>query len=72
MTAVGSLGVAPRSDWAGWVDDERLPPSLDGSGFGVDFASDLQLLADQGLRQLRWGLDWARLEPFETIVPVAR
>lgn len=65
MTAVGSLGVAPRSDWAGWVDDERLPPSLDGSGFGVDFASDLQLLADQGLRQLRWGLDWARLEPFQ-------
>jgi len=64
MTSAGSLGVAPRSDWARWVDDGRLPRSGDGSGFGVDFATDLQLLADHGLTSLRWGLDWARLEQF--------
>lgn len=63
MTAAGSLGVAPRSDWAAWVDRGLLPPSGDGSGFGVDFATDLQLLADHGLTTLRWTIDWARLEP---------
>jgi beta-glucosidase len=63
MTAAGSLGVAPRSDWSRWVDTGRLPQSADGSGFGVDFASDLALLAEHGLTSLRWTLDWSRLEP---------
>lgn len=62
-TASGSLGVAPRSDWGGWVDEGRLPASGDGSGFGVDFASDLELLAEWGVRSLRWTFDWSRLEP---------
>jgi len=62
-TAAGSLGVAPRSDWARWQADGRLPASGDGSGFGVDFAGDLELMADLGLRTLRWTIDWARLEP---------
>jgi beta-glucosidase len=62
-TATGSLGVAPRSDWSRWEADGRLPRSLDGSGFGVDFATDLVLLAELGLTTLRWTLDWARLEP---------
>lgn len=62
-TSAGTLGVAPRSDWSRWVDDGRLPPSADGGGFGVDFATDLQLLAELGLTTLRWGLDWSRLEP---------
>jgi beta-glucosidase len=63
MTAAGSLGLAPRSDWARWEADGRLPPSADGGGFGVDFATDLELLASLGLTSLRWGIDWSRLEP---------
>jgi beta-glucosidase len=64
MTATQSLGIGPRSDWARWEADRRLPASADGSGFGVDFRTDLELLADLGLTTLRWGLDWSRLEPF--------
>ena len=62
-TASGSLGVAPRSDWGRWVADGRLPASGDGNGFGVEFASDLALLAEIGVRSLRWTIDWSRLEP---------
>jgi beta-glucosidase len=63
MSACGSLGVAPRSDWGRWVDRGLLPPSSDGSGFGVDFRTDVELLAGHGLGALRWTIDWARLEP---------
>ena len=62
-TAPASLGVAPRSDWARAVADGRLPWSGDGAGFGVDFATDLTLLADHGLTSMRWTVDWCRLEP---------
>jgi beta-glucosidase len=62
-TGSGSLGVAPRSDWGRWESEGRLPRSLDGSGLGVDHASDLQLHAELGLRAWRWTIDWARLEP---------
>jgi beta-glucosidase len=63
MTASGSLGVSPRSDWGRWVDRGLLAPSSDGSGFGVDFRTDVELFADHGLRAVRWTIDWARLEP---------
>jgi beta-glucosidase len=63
LTAAGSLGVAPSSDWGSWVAGGRLPGSGDGSGFAVDFAADLALAAELGLRSLRWTIDWARLEP---------
>ncbi|HEY6533812.1 MAG TPA: family 1 glycosylhydrolase [Acidimicrobiales bacterium] len=63
VTASGSLGVSPTSDWGRWVADGRLPASADGSGFGVDFAADLALLAELGLSRLRWTIDWSRLEP---------
>mgnify|MGYP006276894639 CR=1 FL=1 len=64
-TGSGSLGVAPRSDWARWIERGELPPSGDGSGFGVDFASDLELFAESGITRLRWTIDWARLEPVQ-------
>lgn len=60
-----SLGIAPRSSWSTWESDGRLPRSAEGSGFGIDFAADLEQLAESGLRALRWTIDWARLEPFE-------
>jgi beta-glucosidase len=63
MTSTGSLGVATRSDWGRWVERGSLPPSGDGSGFGVDFRTDLELFAAHGLGALRWTIDWARLEP---------
>ncbi len=63
-TASGAEGIAPRCNWSTWEADGRLPVSSVGSGFGLDFRSDLQLLADLGLSSLRLTLDWARLEPW--------
>lgn len=63
--AASTLGIAPRSSWSSWERDGRLPRSGEGSGFGVDFRSDLQQLGELGLRTFRWTIDWARLEPFE-------
>lgn len=62
-TASGSLGVAPRSDWGGWESEGRLPASTGGNGFADEHGSDLALLAETGVRSLRWTIDWARLEP---------
>lgn len=64
-TATGSAGIAPRSDWSTWVGDGRLPDSGAGSGFDVDFADDLALLAENGIGSMRWTIDWARLEPHQ-------
>lgn len=63
MTAAGSEGLSPAADWSRLVTDGRLPPSSDGAGFAVDFATDLELLATRGVRSLRWTIDWSRLEP---------
>jgi beta-glucosidase len=63
--AASTLGIAPRSTWSTWEHDGRLPRSGEGSGFGIDFRSDLAQIAETGLRTFRWTIDWARLEPFE-------
>jgi len=63
--SASTLGIAPRSTWATWEGNGRLPRSGEGSGFGVDFRADLEQMAELGLRSFRWTLDWARLEPFE-------
>lgn len=63
LTAAGGEGLAPAADWSRVVDEGRLPPASDGAGFGVDFATDLELLALHGVRSLRWTIDWSRLEP---------
>jgi len=65
QTAGGSEGLSPRCDWSTLEGDGRLPQSDQSSGFGVDFRTDLQLFADNGVRSLRWTLDWSRLEPSE-------
>ena len=62
LTAAGGEGLAASADWMRWVRDGRLPDSSDGAGFGVDFASDLELLAEHGVGSLRWTIDWSRLE----------
>lgn len=64
-SAQSTLGIAPRSTWAPWEADGRLPRSGEGSGFGVDFRADLAQAAELGLRSFRWTIDWARLEPRE-------
>ena len=63
LTAAGGEGLAPSADWTRFVDDGRLPPTSDGAGFGIDFATDLDLLAHHSVRSLRWTIDWSRLEP---------
>lgn len=56
-------GAAPRSDWAGWEAEGRVPASRDGNGFRTRYEDDLALLADHGLRHHRLTVEWARLEP---------
>jgi beta-glucosidase/6-phospho-beta-glucosidase/beta-galactosidase len=53
-------GAAPRSDWAGWEAEGRVPPSGDGNGFRTRYADDFALLAEHGM-----SVEWARLEPSE-------
>lgn len=56
-------GAAPRSDWAGWEAEGRVPASSDGNGFRTRYADDLALLAEHGLAHHRLTVEWARLEP---------
>jgi beta-glucosidase len=56
-------GAAPRSDWAGWEAEGRVPPSRDGNGFRTRYADDFALLAEQGITHHRLTVEWARLEP---------
>ena len=55
LTALDTLGSAPRSNWAG-------RPSV-GNDFRERFDEDFALLAHLGVRSVRLGLDWARLQP---------
>lgn len=57
-------GAAPRSDWAGWEREGRVPPSADGNRFRTRYADDLALLAEHGLTHHRLTVEWARLEPW--------
>jgi beta-glucosidase/6-phospho-beta-glucosidase/beta-galactosidase len=56
-------GAAPRSDWAGWEAEGRVPPSGDGNGFRTRYADDFALLAEHGITHHRLTVEWARLEP---------
>jgi beta-glucosidase len=57
-------GAAPRSDWAGWEAEGRVPASRDGNGFRTRYADDLALLAEHGITHHRLTVEWARLEPY--------
>lgn len=63
LTASGAFGVGPTSDWSRYVAAGRLPRSADGAGFGVDFATDIQLFSEIGANALRLTIDWSRIEP---------
>jgi beta-glucosidase/6-phospho-beta-glucosidase/beta-galactosidase len=56
-------GAPPRSDWAGWEAEGRVPPSRDGSGFRTRYADDMEVLAAAGIGHHRLTVEWARLEP---------
>jgi len=56
-------GAAPRSDWARWEAEGRVPGSADGNGFRTRYADDLALLAEHGIAHHRLTVEWARLEP---------
>jgi beta-glucosidase/6-phospho-beta-glucosidase/beta-galactosidase len=58
-------GAAPRSDWAGWEVDGRVPASGAGNGFRTRYADDFALLAEHGITHHRLTVEWARLEPSE-------
>jgi beta-glucosidase/6-phospho-beta-glucosidase/beta-galactosidase len=57
-------GAPPRSDWAGWEAEGRVPESRDGNGFRTGYADDLALMAEHGVRHHRITVEWARLEPW--------
>lgn len=54
-----------NSDW--WAK-EQLVPGMQASGDAVDsyhrYREDMQLLAGAGLNAYRFGIEWARIEPF--------
>jgi beta-glucosidase/6-phospho-beta-glucosidase/beta-galactosidase len=56
-------GAAPRSDWAGWEAEGRVPASRDGNGFRTRYEDDVALLAAHGVTHHRLTVEWARLEP---------
>ena len=62
-TALGSLGSAPASDWAGWERTGRAVPSGQGNGGATRWRDDAELLAGAGVRHVRVVVDWARVQP---------
>jgi beta-glucosidase len=58
-------GAAPRSDWARWEAEGRVPPSGDGNGFATEFRTDFAAFAEHGLTHHRLSIEWARIEPSE-------
>lgn len=63
ISALSGEGISPSSDLHLWADRGRIPASADGAGFATRFADDIGLLAESGVGALRYGLDWARIEP---------
>lgn len=55
LTTLDSLGSAPRSNWSS-------APTV-GNDFFQRFEEDLALFAYLGIRQVRLGIDWSRLQP---------
>ena len=49
-----TLGPSPQSSWTG--------PPTPGNDFFTRYVEDLELLAQSGIRAIRLGLDWARLQ----------
>lgn len=62
-TALGSLGAAPGSDWAGWEADRRAPASAQGNDTATRFREDAVLLGEAGIGHVRVVVDWARVQP---------
>ena len=42
-SALGSLGAAPGSDWAGWEAERRAPASVQGNDTATRFREDAAL-----------------------------
>ena len=62
-SAVAGVGISPASDLSLWQRDGRIAHSGDGNGFATRYRDDFSLLAEHGCSTLRYGLDWARIEP---------
>ena len=56
-------GAAPGSDLHAWARHGARPPLVGDAGLTARAADDIGLLAEHGLRHLRFVLDWTRLEP---------
>lgn len=54
LAVVPTLGPAPRSNWTG--------PPHSGNDFVDRFAEDLQVLAQSGVKAVRLGIDWSRVQ----------
>ena len=65
FSAVQAEGAALGSDWFAWEHQGEVPPSMEGAGFGVDYADDLRLIRSLGADCVRLTVDWSRLEPEE-------
>ena len=54
LSVLDTLGPAPRSNWT------RAP--LPGNDFAERFVEDLEVLAQSGVRAVRLGIDWSRVQ----------
>ncbi|MGW1785353.1 glycoside hydrolase family 1 protein [Streptomyces sp. NPDC002143] len=61
-----------NSDW--WAHEPHMP-GMARSGDAIDsyhrYPEDMRLLADAGLNSYRFGIEWARIEPYEGHVSLA-
>lgn len=62
-SGVAHRGAAPASDWAAWEQAGNAPRSNNGEGSDSSALTDLALLCDHGIADIRFTIDWARIEP---------
>lgn len=65
LTSAELEGPAESSDWSLWTRRNKALEGADGAGFGVNFAQDLRQLADLGVTEAAFTIEWARLFPAE-------
>lgn len=65
LTSAELEGPPESSDWSLWIRRNKAPEGADGAGFGANFAQDLKQLADLGVTEAAFTIEWARLFPAE-------
>jgi beta-glucosidase/6-phospho-beta-glucosidase/beta-galactosidase len=65
LTSSELEGPPPSSDWSLWIRQGKAPEGNDGAGFGATFEADLAQLAELGVTEAAFTVEWARMFPNE-------